>query len=232
MPNSFFAQRKCPRKLGCGKVLSFHQGRVLHQPGKVWWVQTTKGVNHRLELKVTEELLWEQRGCAREKSQKEQIQCDHPFPLLAADTLHRNGALSEQDGPFYQAKICPFVSLRAWQSGGCFVWGGLSVCGATGIFGCSKQSKAESCLLAQMASPWPGEAGFGAPTFWGSAPRALPEDFWEAGAAYQTLGPSSGAFLDYWAEHLTEETINSFSLTWKQWLVPEAGQRPWKYQCF
>lgn len=32
---------------------------------------TTKGVNHWLELKVTEELLWEPWGCAREKSQKE-----------------------------------------------------------------------------------------------------------------------------------------------------------------
>lgn len=29
---------------------------------------------------------------------------DHSFPLLTADTLHRNGALSEQDEPFYEPK--------------------------------------------------------------------------------------------------------------------------------
>lgn len=29
---------------------------------------------------------------------------DHPFPLLTADTLHRNGALTEQDEPFYEPK--------------------------------------------------------------------------------------------------------------------------------
>lgn len=34
-------------------------------------ITTTNCVNHRLELRVTDELLWEPCGCAREKSQNE-----------------------------------------------------------------------------------------------------------------------------------------------------------------
>lgn len=36
---------------------------------------------------------------------------DHPFPLSTADALHRNGALSEQDRPFYEAKSALLLLL-------------------------------------------------------------------------------------------------------------------------
>lgn len=109
---------------------------------------------------------------------------DHPFPLLTADTLHRNGALSEQDEPFYEPKSALLFLLGQDSMEGALFEEGCQCVVPQGSLAAPNGAKLSLPSVAQMAPPWSEEAGFGGPTFWGSAPRALPGDFWEAGAAY------------------------------------------------
>lgn len=87
---------------------------------------TTNCVNHQFELKVTDKLLWDSCGYASEKNPELEFLSkldvpgrDHPFPLLAADALHSNGAPSEQGRTCIKqnCSFC-FMGMTDWAETG------------------------------------------------------------------------------------------------------------------
>lgn len=146
------------------------------------------------------------------------------------------GLLSEEDRQaLYEAKSALFLHEVLGMTGGAgFVWGEVSVRGATGISlldGCAKQGKAWSCLLlAELRSSSTAKgAGFGGPHRQAPWLETSVKQKEPTGPLSHLVVPS--LTIDY---NVSLKNINSIWLIWKEWLVPEAGQLQWKWdsQCF
>lgn len=175
----------------------------------------------------------EQTTCASERSSFSSVDCRCIAQKWGSCQNRTGRPFMRQNLPFF------FMRCRVWLGGAGFVWGGVSVHGATGISlldSCAKQGKAGSCLLLpELRSSSTAKGGWVWRTMLLGGHHQAP---WLETSLKQKepTGPLShlavpSLTIEY---NGSLKNINSIWLIWKEWLVPEAGQLQWKWdsQCF
>lgn len=168
----------------------FPSGKGFTSVRKHLVIMTTNCVNQQLELKVTDKLLWDSCGYARERSQNEHFwenyMCQWGIILFLCWLLmHRTeiGLCQNRAGP-----LLGFMRHGERLGGSWFCLGRGVMRGATGtslLDSCPKQGKAGSCLLLpEWLLRGPGRLGLQDHASWGTPPSALSRDLCEAEAAY------------------------------------------------